>query len=65
MVRRYKGQEPGSATLIALTVEISGSISTSLGVYRISPLGDGLYAIAEMDTRKLPPEEPPKRAANH
>lgn len=60
-----KGQETGSATLIARNGEISGSISTSFGVYRISSLGDGLYVIAKMDIGKLPAEEPPKRASNH
>jgi|SRR6267378_5333716 len=56
-----KGGEPGTATLIARNGEITGSISTPGGVYRISPLGDGLYAMAKMDTQKLPPEEPPKK----
>jgi hypothetical protein len=59
-----KGQGGGSATLIARNGEISGSINTPGGIYRISSLGDGLYAMAKMDTKKLPAEEPPKTDKN-
>jgi hypothetical protein len=59
-----KGDERGSATLIARNGEISGSINTPEGLYRISPLGDGLYAMAKVDTRKLPTEEPPRKDKN-
>ena len=59
-----KGEGRGSATLIARNGEISGSINTPEGVYRISSLGDGLYAMAKMDTKRLPPEEPPRKDNN-
>jgi len=55
-----KGEKGASATLIARKGEISGSINTSKAIYRITPLGDGLYAMSEMDTKRLPPEEPTK-----
>jgi hypothetical protein len=59
-----KGAGGSSATLIARNGEISGSINTPEGIYRISSLGDGLYAMAKMDTKKLPPDEPPKKDKN-
>jgi hypothetical protein len=59
-----KGEGRSSATLIARNGEISGSINTSGGIYRISSLGDGLYAMAQMDTKKLPAEEPSQKDKN-
>jgi hypothetical protein len=56
-----RGEQRGSATLIARNGELTGSISTPAAVYRISSLGEGLYAIVKVDTQKLPPEEPPRK----
>jgi hypothetical protein len=56
-----QGESNGSATLAARHGEISGSINSMAGVYRLSPLGDGLYALVKIDERKLPPDEPPSK----
>jgi len=56
-----EGESKGSATLASRNGEISGSIDTKDGVYRLSPLGGDLYAFVKVDERKLPPEEPPSK----
>jgi hypothetical protein len=53
-----QGEERSSVTFISRNGEITGSINTAQGLYRITPLGDGAYAIAKINTQKLPPEEP-------
>jgi hypothetical protein len=63
-VGEVQGEQRGSATLVARNGEITGSISTAQGLYRISPLGDGAYAIVKVNTRRLPPEEPPAKDPN-
>lgn len=55
---QVEGEERGSATIVSRNGEISGSINTTEGVYRITPLGEGAYAIVKINTRKFPPEEP-------
>lgn len=53
-----RGEQRGSATLVTRNGEITGSINSAQGLYRITPLGEGLYAIIKVDPRRLPPEEP-------
>lgn len=48
----------GTTTLVANKQNVTGSIQTEDGSYRIWPLGDGLHALVKLDTKKLPPEHP-------
>jgi hypothetical protein len=59
-----EGKEEGSATLVIRNGDITGSITSPEGLYRINSLGDGMYAIVGVNTRKLPSEEPPTRDPN-
>ena len=59
-----QGEPPGSATLVARNGEVSGSINSALGAYRLTPLGDGLYALVKVNEQKLPPVEPPSKHVN-
>jgi hypothetical protein len=54
-----QGDLQGTATLVARNGEITGSISTPRGVYRITPLGDQTYAVIEINRNGFPKEEPP------
>jgi len=56
-----EGQQHGTATLVIRDGKVTGSIASPQGLYRINSLGDGLYAIVGVDTRKMPAEEPPNR----
>jgi len=56
-----QGHQDGSVTLVVRNGNITGSITSPDGLYRINSLGDGLYAIVGVNTRKLPSEEPPSR----
>jgi peptidyl-Asp metalloendopeptidase len=49
----------GSTTLVASQQNVTGSIQTVDGSYRIWPLGDGLHALVKVNTNNLPPEHPP------
>ena len=49
----------GSATLIVRKGDVTGSVVTADGLYRISPIGGGVHAFVKADTRKFPPDEPP------
>jgi len=49
----------GSTTIVANEQNVTGSIQTEDGSYRIWPLGDGLHALVKLNTKKLPPEHPP------
>lgn len=52
-------EEPrGGTTLIARNGEITGSISSPAGLYRITPLGGGVQALVEVDSTKFPKDEP-------
>jgi hypothetical protein len=48
----------GGTTLIIRNSEVTGSISTPTGLYRISPLGGGVHALVEIDPTKFPKDEP-------
>jgi hypothetical protein len=56
---RIIGTQGGSATLIVRNGEVTGSINSPRGLYRISSIGGGLHALVKVDIKKLPPEEPP------
>ena len=56
-----QGQSKGSATLASRNGEISGSINTTSGVYRLTSLGGGLYAIVKVNPKNLPLDEPPAK----
>ena len=53
------GEQRSSATLVIRNDQITGSINSAVGLYRISPLGNGLYAIVKVNTEKFSPEDPP------
>lgn len=59
-----RGEQRGTATLIAHKGEITGSINSIQGLYRIAPLGNRTYAIVKLNTKGLPPEEPPVAKPN-
>jgi peptidyl-Asp metalloendopeptidase len=48
----------GSTTIVANKQNVTGSIQTEDGSYRIWPLGDGLHALVKLNTNKFPPEHP-------
>jgi peptidyl-Asp metalloendopeptidase len=49
----------GSTAIIANDRNVTASIQTSEGLYRIRPLGGGLHALIKVDTAKMPAEHPP------
>jgi hypothetical protein len=52
-------EEPrGGTTLISRNGEITGSITSPTGLYRILPLGGGVQALVEVDSAKFPKDEP-------
>jgi len=51
-------EQRGGTTLVVRNGEITGSISTPEGLYRISPLGGGVHALVEVDPSKFPKDEP-------
>jgi hypothetical protein len=51
----------GSTTIVADSQNVTGSIQTTEGFYRIRPLGEGLHALIKVDTRNFPPEHPPSQ----
>jgi hypothetical protein len=53
-----KEQNQGSTTLVSVNGQVSGSISSTKGLYRIEPLGGGLEALVEVDSTKFPKDEP-------
>jgi hypothetical protein len=57
-----QGDERSTATLVSRNGEITGTINGTLGLYRITPLGNQIYAIVKVNAQRLPPEEPPARA---
>jgi hypothetical protein len=63
-VGEVQGEERSSATLISRNGEITGSINTAQGLYRITPLGDRAYAVVKVNPQRLPPEEPPTKNDN-
>lgn len=49
----------GNATLVLRNGNLTGSLTSTAGLYQITPVGGGVHAIIKVDTRKMPPEEPP------
>jgi hypothetical protein len=48
----------GGTTLVSRNGEITGSISSPAGLYRITPLSGGVQALIEVDATKFPKDEP-------
>jgi peptidyl-Asp metalloendopeptidase len=48
----------GGATIVSRNGEITGSISTPEGLYRITPLGGGIHAFVQVDSTRFPKDEP-------
>ena len=57
------GNNSGTATLVLHNGEVTGSINTPSGLYRITPIGDGMHAVIKVDVKKFPPDEPPSPQA--
>jgi hypothetical protein len=55
----FQGNDPGTVTLIVRHGEVTGSITTQKGMYRIVPIDIGLGALVSQDSKKFPPDEPP------
>jgi hypothetical protein len=49
----------GSTAMVVNGDNITASIQTTEGLYRIQPLGNGLHTLTKVDTGHLPPEHPP------
>jgi hypothetical protein len=49
----------GNATFVFKEGNLTGSITSVKGLYRVTPIGGGVHALVKIDIRKLPPEEPP------
>jgi hypothetical protein len=49
-----QGDDLGTATLVDQNGEIAGSINSSRGLYRITPLGNRTYALVKVETKSLP-----------
>jgi hypothetical protein len=48
-----------SATLVIQDQQCTGTIRDGDKLYRVRPIGGGVHAVIEVDTKKLPPEHPP------
>jgi hypothetical protein len=59
-----QGEDFASASLIARDGEITGSINSHEGLFRISPLGEGAYALVKVSPRRFPPDEPSSNKPN-
>src|SRR6266567_2443339 len=49
----------GSATLVLRKGDLTGSISSAAGLYRIHPIGGGVHAVVKVNTGRFPRDEPP------
>jgi hypothetical protein len=46
-------------TLVAKNGQVTGTLTSPEGMYRILPLGDGHQALVKLDASKFPADEPP------
>lgn len=57
------GQAPerpeGSTSIVVNGENVTASILSADGLYRVRPIGNGLHALVKVDTGKLPAEHPP------
>jgi len=51
-------EPPATATLVVHDGNVTGTVQNGRDLYHIEPVGKGVHAIIEIDTSKLPPEEP-------
>ena len=60
---RLADVEMGTATLVVTGDVVVGTVRTPEATYRIRPAGDGLHAVSQIDTARLPPpgEPSPRR----
>ncbi len=54
-----QGNEPGGTTLVIREGQVTGTVSSTKGVYRIVPVGGGMHALVKLDIAKFPADEPP------
>jgi hypothetical protein len=54
-----QGEPQSSVTLIVRNGDVTGSITSTAGLFRIVPIGGGEHVVIKVDTRKFPPDEPP------
>lgn len=50
---------PGTSTVIINDNNVTASIQTDNGLYRIRPIGGGLHAFVKVNTAEMPTEHPP------
>ena len=60
---RIAGEPLGTMTLVVNGQAVAGTVRTLGGTYRIRWVGDGMYAISEVDLSRLPAESEPLAAA--
>ena len=60
---RIAGEPLGTMTLVVNGQTVAGTVRTLGGTYRIRWVGDGMYAISEVDLSRLPAESEPLAAA--
>jgi hypothetical protein len=56
----WSGELPdeGSALFVVRDNNMTGTITSDAGTYKIRPLGEGIHAIVQIDQSKYPPEHP-------
>jgi len=54
-----EGGTGGSATMVFKNGTVTGTFTSSKGLFRIVPIRDGTHALVQIETSKMPPEEPP------
>lgn len=50
---------PGSTSIVVNGENVTASIQSTDGLYRIRPLGNGLHALFKVDSARFPKEHPP------
>src|SRR5262249_48106876 len=53
------GKVVATATFVVHNGDVTGSITSPSGLFRIIPLGNGIHALVTVDAKRLPIEEPP------
>lgn len=59
-IGKLQGEPRSSVTLIVRNGDVTGSITSAAGLFRIVPIGDGVHAVVKVDVGKFPPDDPPE-----
>jgi hypothetical protein len=57
-IGKVPSESDGSTAMSVNGDNVTASIQTADGLYRIRPLGDGLHALIKVNPGKFPPEHP-------